>query len=226
MQSGAENNEELKKEIPEGWKTFSLASLIKESKNGDWGNDAAGDECIKSFCVRGADIDGLNGLENFDPPTRYIDKSHSNRQLKPDDLIIEISGGSPTQSTGRIAHVSQDVLDRLYNKVVCSNFCKAISLKNTKLSYIVNRYWSHLYESKVFFNHEGKTSGIKNLLFDQLVKDVKIAIPIDGSLINTYYEFEDNIDKQKQNNLQQNEKLIKLRDWLLPMLMNGQVKIN
>jgi len=33
------------------------------------------------------------------------------------------------------------------------------------------------------------------------------------------------IDKQKQNNLVQNEELAKLRDWLLPMLMNGQLKV-
>ena len=29
-----------------------------------------------------------------------------------------------------------------------------------------------------------------------------------------------------QKNLQQNQKLAELRDWLLPMLMNGQVRVN
>ncbi|KYF37818.1 Type I restriction-modification system, specificity subunit S [Streptococcus mitis] len=35
--------------------------------------------------------------------------------------------------------------------------------------------------------------------------------------INYYFEVE--------NNEQQNQELIQLRDWLLPMLMNGQVKV-
>lgn len=219
-------SDKLKKEIPEGWKSSSLASLIHESKNGDWGSDIVSNGRTKCFCVRGADIDGLNGIENFNPPIRYIDETHNNRLLKPDDLIIEISGGSPIQSTGRMAHISSDVLTRLGNKVVCSNFCKAVSLITPKLSYVISRYWAHLYDSKVFFNHEGKTSGIKNLLFDQLSKDVTIAIPTDENLINKYYKFEENIDQQKQNNLQQNEELTKLRDWLLPMLMNGQIKVD
>jgi len=218
-------NEALKRKIPEGWKALSLTSLIAESKNGDWGSESISEGSTRCFCIRGADINGLNGIENFSPPVRYIDKSHRNRQLKADDLIIEISGGSPAQSTGRMAHISHDVLARLNNTVVCSNFCKAISLKQTKLSYIVSRYWARLYDSNIFFNHEGKTSGIKNLLFDQLSKDVKIALPKDENLIDEYYEFEENIDKQKQNNLVQNEELAKLRDWLLPMLMNGQLKV-
>lgn len=218
--------ENINKEIPEDWGIFNLSSLISESKNGDWGSDSSGGDSMRCFCIRGTDINGLNGLESFNPPVRYIAKSHSHRQLKADDLIIEISGGSPVQSTGRMAHISSEVLGRLDNKAVCSNFCKAISLKNNKLSYIVSRYWEQLYDSGTFFNHEGKTSGIKNLLFDQLAKDVRIAIPNDVNLIDAYYKFEESIDKQKQINLIQNDELIRLRDWLLPMLLNGQVTVN
>jgi len=217
-------SKELQREIPKGWYVANLSSLMSASKNGDWGSEKSNDQTIKYFCIRGADIDGLNGIEEFEPQIRYIDKSHVDRQLNTDDLIIEISGGSPTQSTGRMAHISSYVLSRLDNKVICSNFCKAISLKNAKYSYVISRHWARLYDAGIFFNHEGKTSGIKNLLFDQLAKDVKIAIPHDD-LINTYYDFEESIDKQKQNSLRQNEELIKLRDWLLPMLMNGQVKV-
>lgn len=218
-------DEGLKKEIPEGWKVFSLIDLIDESKNGDWGKEKSDDNYVKTYCIRGADINGLNGDSSFDPPVRYIESSHSNRLLKPSDLIVEISGGSPTQSTGRMAHVSQNVLSRLQDKAVCSNFCKAISLKDNKLSYIINQYWNHLYEADIFFNFEGKTSGIKNLLFDQLVKDVKVALPKNNNLVEKYYDFAEGIDSQKQNNLLQNQKLAELRDWLLPMLMNGQVKV-
>jgi type I restriction enzyme S subunit len=217
-------NSQLKKEIPTNWKVVSLRDLISVSKNGDWGKASLDEECIEVYCVRGADISGLNGFANFNPPIRFIEASHSDRLLKENDLVVEISGGSPTQSTGRMAHISSDVVNRLKNKVVCSNFCKAISLKNVQDSYIVNQYWNRLYESGVFFNFEGKTSGIKNLMFDQLVRDVKIAIPNDGSLTDAYYNIAASIDAQKQINLTQNQELGQLRDWLLPMLMTGQVK--
>lgn len=219
-------NNEIKKEIPEDWEVFRLIDLIEKSKNGDWGIDKSKDQHVKTFCIRGADINGLNGMSSFDPPIRFIDSTHTNRMLRSDDLIIEISGGSPVQSTGRMAHISQNVLMRLENRAVCSNFCKAITLKRNVLSYIVVQYWSHLYDSGVFFNFEGKTSGIKNLLFDQLIKDVKIALPKNDELIDKYYNFADKLDTQKQNNLFQNNTLKKLRDWLLPLLMNGQVIVN
>ncbi len=218
-------NNELKKEVPKYWHVECLSDLISDAKNGDWGIANANANSIEVFCIRGADVNGLNGIVNFEPPVRYINKSHIDRLLKEDDLIIEISGGSPTQSTGRMAHISKEVLTRLNNSAVCSNFCKAISLKQTKLSYIISRYWDKLYDMDIFFNYEGKTSGIKNLLFRQLTKDIKIAIPNDAKLINQYHEFERKLDIQKQINLEQNKELMELRDWLSPMLMNGQVKI-
>jgi len=218
-------SDQLKRDIPVGWKVVSLRDLMSVSKNGDWGQSEDSDGRIKAYCIRGADINGLNGLESFEPPTRYIEATHSSRLLKENDLIVEISGGSPVQSTGRMAHISGDVISRLQNSVVCSNFCKAISLKDTSQSYIVSHYWNRLYESGVFFNFEGKTSGIKNLMFDQLVEDVKIALPHDHKLVHAYYDFAAEIDSQKQINLVQNQELTHLRDWLLPMLMTGQVKM-
>ncbi len=218
-------DDKLKRDIPVGWNVLSLRNLISISKNGDWGKEEDNEDSVRAYCVRGADINGLNGLTTFDPPVRYIQAAHTNRLLKANDLVVEISGGSPTQSTGRMAHISGDVINRLQEKVVCSNFCKAISLKNGRESYIVNQYWNRLYESGIFFNFEGKTSGIKNLMFDQLVKDIKIALPEERTLINRYYDFASSLDSKKQMNLVQNKELSQLRDWLLPMLMNGQAVV-
>ena len=44
-------------------------------------------------------------------------------------------------------------------------------------------------------------------------------------IVEKYYEFAQSIDKKIQSNLKQNQELSALRDWLLPMLMNGQVKV-
>ena len=218
-------SEELGYDIPESWKVVSIVSLLQRAKNGDWGSDKESVNTVKTYCIRGADIDGLNGKGNFDPPLRYIQQSHSERLIKKNDLIVEISGGSPTQSTGRMAQVSEHVIRRLDGSIVCSNFCKAISLKNELLSFVVEQYWMKLYESGIFFNHEGKTSGIKNLMFDQLVKDVKIALPPSDMLIEKFYDLCASIDEQKQAVLEENQKITRLRDWLLPMLLTGQVKV-
>jgi type I restriction enzyme S subunit len=45
------------------------------------------------------------------------------------------------------------------------------------------------------------------------------------SATNKFYDFMDQLESKKQKNLLENQKLTELRDWLLPMLMNGQVKV-
>ena len=84
--------------------------------------------------------------------------------------------------------------------------------------------WKHLYNSGIFFNWEGKTSGIKNLLFSELALTLNSAIP-DHETLTMFHNVLKSLDASKQNNLLQTQELTALRDWLLPMLMNGQVAV-
>jgi type I restriction enzyme S subunit len=76
----------------------------------------------------------------------------------------------------------------------------------------------------VFFNYEGKTSGIKNLLFDVFAKSYKTVIP-EELVVRKFNKIVESIHKKKHANLTENHHLTTLRDWLLPMLMNGQVRV-
>jgi type I restriction enzyme S subunit len=51
-----------------------------------------------------------------------------------------------------------------------------------------------------------------------------IVIPL-NKLLKVYYEKVDSMYNQINNNAFQNKELTELRDWLLPMLMNGQVTV-
>ncbi|HCY76381.1 MAG TPA: restriction endonuclease [Ignavibacteriales bacterium] len=218
-------NEELKRDIPDGWGVKKMSEWIDIDKSGDWGREEhEGKFTKKVTCIRGADINGLNGLEELKPPVRYILQKNSFKILKSHDLIIEISGGSPTQSTGRLAYITDATLKRFNNPVICSNFCKAISIKDKKMLYNLIYYWNSLYDSGAFFGYEGKTTGIKNLLFDSFVNSYWTVVPPD-TLVDKFYKVMTTIQDKKQVALSENQKLAELRDWLLPMLMNGQVKV-
>jgi type I restriction enzyme, S subunit len=194
-------SEELKREIPDGWVVKKLSDWIERDKSGDWGNDVlSGNFITKVNCIRGADINGLNGLEECAPPIRYILEKNSNKILSSHDLIIEISGGSPTQSTGRLAYITEATLQRFEIPLICSNFCKAISLKNQKLVYNFAFHWDSLYKNNVFFGHEGKTSGIKNLLFESFVNSHWTAEP-NLDVAERFYAFMHTIDVKKQDGL-------------------------
>ncbi|MEZ4777703.1 MAG: restriction endonuclease subunit S [Bacteroidia bacterium] len=218
-------SEVLKREVPEGWEVGKLSNWIAINKSGDWGKDEEeGNFTQKVICFRGADINGLNGNGELKPPIRYILEKNHFKFLEPHDMIIEISGGSPTQSTGRLAFITEATIERFEHPLICSNFCKPISLVNKKYLYNFVYYWNSLYEGSVFFGYEGKTSGIKNLLFDSFVSS-HYAIRPNEPVAEMFYDFMEPIQKQKQTKLAENQHLTALRDWLLPMLMNGQVRV-
>lgn len=218
-------NSELKREIPEGWGVTTFSSWISDNKTGDWGKETSeGNYTLEVDCIRGADINGLSGNGKTDMPTRFILEKNKNKLLTDFDIVIEISGGSPTQSTGRIVGISENVLNRFDLPLICSNFCKAVSLKEQETFYNFVYEWKNLYDNGVLFSWEGKTSGIKNLLFDSFVTNYQISEPpID--LMRQFFDYASSVDKKIQLLLKQNQELTQLCDWLLPMLMNGQVKV-
>ena len=215
----------LKGEIPEGWEVVPLSDWIASDKTGDWGKEAAeGNYTLCVGCIRGTDINGLNGKGALSPPIRFILKKNSAKVLAPFDFVIEISGGSPTQSTGRLALITEETFERFSRPLICSNFCKAISLKDRAYFFNFAYLWKSAYDNKVLFGWEGKTSGIKNLLFDAFTTKHLVSRP-PQELAKRFFQFIAPVEAKKQKLLQETEDLAALRDWLLPLLMNGQVTV-
>lgn len=218
-------NATLGREIPHGWAVGPLSEWIAKDKTGDWGKDMAeGNYTLSVDCIRGTDINGLNGKGPVAAPTRFILERNRAKILAPFDLVIEISGGSPTQSTGRLALMTSEAIKRFSRPVICSNFCKAISLKNSAYAFNFAYLWKSAYENKVLFGWEGKTSGIKNLLFDAFTTKHMVCMPPQNQA-QRFFDFVSPIEDKRQKRLQENESLEALRDWLLPLLMNGQVTV-
>ncbi|WP_115759013.1 restriction endonuclease subunit S [Pantoea agglomerans] len=216
-------NATLRQEIPAGWSVDTLSGWIADDKTGDWGKEnREGNYTIQVNCIRGADINGLNGYGNTSMPVRYILGKNEKKLLSAYDCVIEISGGSPTQSTGRMAFITKEMLDRFSHPVICSNFCKAITLKDNLYFYNFAYTWNNIYNKGLLFGWEGKTSGIKNLLFDSFVDKYYACIP-HKDLVKKFHDIMVPLHQKKQKNLKENADLVKFRDWLIPLLMNGQV---
>ena len=154
---------------------LKLSNIVESYVSGDWGNESYSDgKNLKVFCVRGADIIPILNNDFSKIPVRYISqKSYTNRVLKAGDIIIEKSGGSPTQSTGRAVIITEKLIQEK-GAIVCSNFCVAIRIKQGWNPFYVFYLWQYLYNSYVFFNFEGKTSGIKNLQLDNALQAIAI----------------------------------------------------
>ena len=155
---------------------MKLFDIIEVFIAGDWGEETYSKEtpCAVT-CVRGADIIPISEYDFSAIPVRYISQqAYAKKCLQVGDIIIEKSGGSPTQSTGRVSLVSQELLDHA-GAVICSNFCTAFRVKKGWNPLYVYYYLQFIYNLGAFFNFEGKTSGIKNLQLDAAFA----AIPIE-----------------------------------------------
>ena len=158
--------------------TCKIKDVISEVKSGDWGKGSPTENyTTEVLCVRGADIPELCKGNVGKMPQRFIhNKKATSKILSANNLIIEISGGSPTQSTGRIALISDKILSRYSKPLICSNFCKAITATGIQPEYLFN-YWLYLYNKDAMFPYENGTTGIKNLDFNSFIQEQDISIP-------------------------------------------------
>ena len=212
--------------IPKGWEVGVFRNYITNILGGDWGKEQPQGNYLKEvYCMRGADIPELNKGNKGKSPERFIlEKNFNNKKLTDGDLIVEISGGSPTQSTGRIAYINKSVLDKFDKGLVCTNFCRAMTLKDRKLMEFVYIYWTYLYDLDVFFQFENGTTGIKNLDINNFLDRNSIINP-PKELIDKFYDVVNNLFIMIQQNGKENEKLSNLRDTLLPKLMSGEIRV-
>ena len=210
----------------EYWKRGTFSELVVSTLNGDWGKEApSGNNTEKVYCVRGADIPDVKAGNKGKMPIRYIlPKNYASKHLSDGDIVVEISGGSPTQSTGRCTAITQSLLDRYDSGMVCTNFCKAIKPLD-EYSMFIYYYWQYLYDRKVFFSYENGTTGIKNLDFSGFLESESIIIPpID--IVHKFNKFCRTIFDQVFANGKQTEQLVTMRDVLLPKLMSGEIDVS
>ncbi|NDV77489.1 restriction endonuclease subunit S [Dysgonomonas sp. 511] len=212
--------------IPEGWEVGSFSDIIISTIGGDWGKDEeTANFTQKVFCIRGADIpDVQSGLTGKMPQRFILPKNFLAKSLSNNDIVIEISGGSPTQSTGRACHISKELLDKYANKLICTNFCRAMKPKNGYSQYIYH-CWSKLYEDGVMFSYENGTTGIKNLDISGLLEKETILIP-PQRVVEKFSLSIDQYNKSIISRCIESERLSSLRDMILPKLMSGELKIN
>jgi len=204
--------------IPANWELAPINSFIGKNNTGDWGYEEEDQDRVRVGCIRGADIVKLNNL-----PQRFIKSTNIGKLLQAWDIVIEVSGGSPVQATGRSAYITPGVLSRNGGRLTCSNFCHAFSMKSHIDSAFFFFMWKMFYDNNAMFNFEGKTSGIKNFMTEAFLSTKWFIPPI--HLRKKFFERIQSIYSQIDNNVRMIETLLKQRDDLLPLLINGQVSV-
>ena len=197
----------------------------EETTPTDHTTDSSGNNTEMVYCIRGADIPEVRAGNKGKMPTRYIlPKNYAAKQLVDGDIVVEISGGSPTQSTGRAAAVSDALLARYDKGMVCTNFCKALKPR-AGYSMYVYYYWQYLYDRDIFFSYENGTTGIKNLDINGFIETEPIVIAPED-LVEKFDAVCQTVFSKIYANGMENEQLALVRDTILPKLMSGEIDVS
>jgi type I restriction enzyme S subunit len=211
--------------IPEGWRVGTYSDIIQETISGDWGKEKEeGNYTHKVACIRGCDFQDVKmGLRGKTPERFILEKNYQTKHFEDKDVLVEISGGTATVSTGRICPVSQLLIDKYEGDIVCTNFCRLVRPIKGYSSYLYYS-WKYKYDHKVMFGYENGTSGIKNFSIKDFSSREPLILP-ELSALNEFENIIDHIHTQIQNCGSESAKLTSLRDTLLPKLMSGEIKV-
>ena len=213
-------------EAKEEWKEGKLGDYVIETIGGEWGKENPEGDFIKPVqCIRGTDIADLSVGLATKTPIRYVKESKFEKiEPRNGDIIMEISGGTENQSTGRVAYINEDVKKLFDYPIIFSNFCRLLRVEEEH-TYFIYCYLKYLYDQDEFFNLENGSSGIKNLDYKALLYELTYPMPNDRQRI---LDFNDKVSvyfEKSNRNKQQIQTLIQTRDGLLPRLMGGEITL-
>jgi type I restriction enzyme S subunit len=206
-------NEELKREIPEGWDSGVLSDLGEII-----GGSTPSRDVEENFDTNGTPwITPKDLSENTG--NKFITKgevSVSDLGLKSASLKILPKGSVLMSSRAPVGYMA------IARESVTTNqgFKSFVPKSDYSTSFIFYTVKNAMPE--IINNASGST--FKEISGSTL-KIIKVCLP--KNIVIKEYTSKVEAIFDRQNNLEiENQKLTELRDWLLPMLMNGQVKVN
>ena len=210
-----EYNATLKREIPAGWNDSILGKFIeldrgvtysKEDVRTQDDKDTIGILRATNVTGNNVDIDDLV----FIPSSRV----NVNQMLNKFDILIVMSSGSKE-------HVGKNGVYYLEKKHAFGAFCSKITPVR-KYRYFINTFLQSKW-FKSYINNQCLGTNINNLT-NTHITNCEIICPT-PDVVALFENKMMPIYNKLASNTQENSHLIQLRDWLLPLLMNGQVTV-
>lgn len=212
-------------ELPLGWSYAPFGTLIESTIGGDWGKEAPEeDHSTAVSIIRGTDFPAITSGGIGKVPTRYTTpKKLASRQLQAGDLVVEISGGSPTQPTGRSVFISEATLKRFRSAVVCASFCRRFRPKSGELGTLAFMHLQNLYAAGGTWKYQNQSTGIANFQTTHFLESELVAIPPEDLLGVFATQAQSLLENISRN---ENLALAQLRDTLLPKLISGELRVS
>ena len=216
-------NETLKREIPEGWEAVSVNELVRIEKGISYkANDLKG-EGVPMINLASFNTDGTYKVEGLKSYSGALD---SRKMVSSLDLVMCITQQTAIDLSGKTNVIGKTFfVPDIFSKttVISTDVCK-LMVRNDAYAYVLNGLFKR---SDIHKYIVGFANGTKIKHLDTASAfNLRVAVPPNGSDVLRIYSVKVRLfEKEKNNLLRENLRLEALRDWLLPMLMNGQVHV-
>ena len=197
-----EYNEVLKREIPTGWDVNSLFNTCDVKYGFPFSTSNFNEEKLGKPVIRIRDI-----LENSISTYSSQDNIEEKYKLLSEDLLVGMDGNF---------HL------KFWSKTDCYLNQRVVRIRK-KNGFLPNFVTLFQIEPFIKLREKSVSRTTVGHLSDKDLKSIKMLVPTKA--LNENLKVFDDLLTKSVSNKKQNQELASLRDWLLPMLMNGQVKV-
>ena len=203
-------NEDLKREIPAGWEVKPLSELCSFSNGINYDKSEIGNKTYRIVNVRNITASSLL-LDDSDFDEITLKSSQAERYIIDDNDILVARSGTPG--------ATRLLMNNDGNIIFCGFIIRCAPYD------VGLRYYLTYVLKRLEGTNATKTGGsiLQNVSQDTLGR-VLVVIPPEY-VTSKFSEIITGYHSMIQNAIEENQQLSSLRDFLLPMLMNGQVKI-
>ena len=203
-------NPELKREIPEGWGVEKLEDLAQFKNGINYEKNSSGSEKVKIINVRNISSSTIF-IHQTDLDEIFLENDKSINFIVNEGMILITRSGIP----GATRLVSELEAKTVYSGFIIASEVNDLIYKNLIFYYLKN-------VEEVLKNQSAGT--IMKNISQSVLTDMAVSLPPQNVLLK-FNSIIDDLLEQMKNVQRQNQELTQLRDWLLPMLMNGQVRV-
>jgi type I restriction enzyme S subunit len=210
--------------VPLGWKLVPFGELINYTIGGDWGIETPDEKHdTRVAIIRGTDIPDLQNNTNNRVPVRYTtQKKLLTRKLQDGDIVLEVSGGSKEQPTGRSLYLTNTILEQFDCPVETASFCRLLRPISKDVGVLLGQHLTYIYAQGKTWEYQNQSTGIANFQTTHFLETELVAMPT-NEVLSTYADLAKSIISR--SHLTQIQQLADLRDTLLPRLISGQLRL-
>lgn len=211
--------------IPKGWSRVPFGQLLCHTIGGDWGSDGPDEKNdTRVAIIRGTDIPDLQSGGNNRVPIRYTsEKKLATRKLEDGDIVLEVSGGSKDQPTGRALYLTNGLLGQFDCPVEPASFCRLLRPSNKGIGVVLGQHLSYIYAQGKTWEYQNQSTGIANFQTTHFLETELVVVP-SKDILNVFVDMVRPLIER--THLTQIQDLSNLRDTLLPRLISGKLRLS